>query len=237
MTSDFSQLYSELGLHPDCSLDELKLAYRRRIGELHPDRHRDDPPSETHQPLKELIALYAKAIRFHHTHGRLPGSASRPAIVNVANAAPAWRAQEASSQILRGPDGEDAPASKPAAASRRGALLAALSIIALLVLIVSWEWHAPASDRAIRGTDDRTDPGATNLTENSATVEWGMDAATVLAIQGEPVRVRDGQWEYGPSWLRFEEGRLVDWYSSPLYRLKTATPSPRRDAKVTLPAQ
>jgi len=95
MNSDFSVLYQELGLHPDCSLDEFKLAYRRRIGELHPDRHGEEHASETHLPLKDLIALYAKATRFHHAHGRLPGSAPRPAPVNVANAAPARRAQAA----------------------------------------------------------------------------------------------------------------------------------------------
>jgi len=237
MNSDFSQLYSELGLQPDCSLDEFKLAYRRRIGELHPDRHGEEMPSESHLPLKDLIALYAKATRFHHTHGRLPGSAPRPALVNVANAAPSWRAHDAAgaanARIRDG--GSDIPGKSPT--SRRGVLLAVVSLIALLVLIVSWDWNAPTSGDAVGSTETHTDPGAAKIAASTSTVELGMDAATVLAIQGQPVNMRDGQWEYGPSWLRFEEGKLVDWYSSPLYRLKTATPSPRQEGTATVSSQ
>lgn len=233
MNADFSQLYVELGLQPDCSLDEFKLAYRRRIGELHPDRHGEEQPSEAHLPLKDLIALYAKATRFHHTHGRLPGSASRPAVVNVANAAPAWHAHEPGPAATRAREGESTTTARPTS-SRRGMLLAVLSIIALLVLIVSWDWNAPAANKPAADSDIRTDPGAAKIAESTGIVELGMDSATVLAIQGEPVNVRDDQWEYGPSWLRFEEGKLVDWYSSPLYRLKVATPSPRHDAAAAL---
>src|SRR3546814_13650073 len=60
-------------------------------------------------------------------------------------------------------------------------------------------------------------------------LELGMDTETVRAIQGEPMRINGGTWEYGPSWLRFEHGELVDWYSSPLHRLKTRSPSPASD--------
>ena len=61
----------------------------------------------------------------------------------------------------------------------------------------------------------------------SAQLEIGMKAADVMAIQGRPVDVRDEEWDYGPSWLRFDKrGRLIDWYSSPLRPLKAATESP-----------
>ena len=41
MEVDFHSLYSELRVQPDCSLDDFKRAYRRRVAELHPDRHGD----------------------------------------------------------------------------------------------------------------------------------------------------------------------------------------------------
>ncbi len=83
MNVDFSRLYSDLGVHPDCSLDDFKLAYRRRIGELHPDRlpNTDIKPD---LPAEELNALYAQAMRFCERYGRLPGSTASPANVERA---------------------------------------------------------------------------------------------------------------------------------------------------------
>lgn len=53
-----------------------------------------------------------------------------------------------------------------------------------------------------------------------------MDTDVVRAIQGEPVIGGTDHWEYGPSWIRFENGKVVDWYSSPLNPLKTTTVQP-----------
>jgi hypothetical protein len=75
---DFGQLYAQLGLQPDCSLEELKQAYRRRIAELHPDRKPSQASSEGAEiPLSDLNSVYASALRFHKEHGRLPGSRSQ----------------------------------------------------------------------------------------------------------------------------------------------------------------
>ncbi|MGV8940244.1 MAG: J domain-containing protein [Lysobacter sp.] len=75
MTHDFVKFYAELGLRPDCSLDELKLAYRRRVAQLHPDRRGPGAtPIDAHQRLSSLIASYRASLRFHRQYGRLPGS-------------------------------------------------------------------------------------------------------------------------------------------------------------------
>src|SRR3546814_1701390 len=39
--TEFIVLYRELGVGPDCSVDGLRLAYRRRVADLHPDRGGD----------------------------------------------------------------------------------------------------------------------------------------------------------------------------------------------------
>ncbi|MET0808815.1 MAG: J domain-containing protein [Pseudoxanthomonas sp.] len=84
MEPDFSLLYSELHLPPDCSLEEFKCAYRRRIAELHPDRKRDVPSSpEAEDALATLISTYVAVNRFHSRYGRMPGAtSSRPATAN-----------------------------------------------------------------------------------------------------------------------------------------------------------
>ena len=61
-----------------------------------------------------------------------------------------------------------------------------------------------------------------------ALLGWGAKKGDRVALIGE------NRWDYGPSWIRFENDKVVDWYSSPLQPLKHATkhappPEPRRD--------
>ena len=74
-TPDFSRLYAELNLRPDCSLEEFKRAYRRRVAELHPDRRGAGAPAigDDEFSLSELTSLYGLAMQFLKQHGRLPG--------------------------------------------------------------------------------------------------------------------------------------------------------------------
>lgn len=75
MKPDLTLLYTELRLRPDCTFPELQLAYRRRIAELHPHGSLEDSKSpESAAALRNLIALYTTAVRFHRRYGRLPGA-------------------------------------------------------------------------------------------------------------------------------------------------------------------
>ena len=212
MEPDFTQLYSQLNLNPDCSLEEFKRAYRRRISELHPDRRGTAPaPSlETQNVLRELISLYAAAIRFNRQYGRLPGGAMHAAAVTRPHAAPR-------------PFSSAQPSRPPA---RPGRAIAILLAALLLTLLLSWYWSSSKVPEETVSVPEYTGP-VTTVAVVRGRLEVGMDKDAVLAIQGEPLHKYDTEWDYGPSWLRFEQGLLVDWYSSPLYRLKVATPSPQ----------
>ncbi len=220
MQPDFTQLYSQLGVQPDCDLEEFKRAYRRRIIELHPDKQGANARSpETQVLLRELISLYATASSFHRRHGRLPGGAPPriPGAVSAEAAAPSppRTAPPPAVGVLR-------------PSSRRGAWLAVLLAALVLGLVVSRDSSTPTAGEQPAPGPVRLDPDAASIAARTDQIEIGMDMATVLAIQGEPMHVRDTEWHYGPSWLKFEDERLVDWYSSPLHRLKTATPKPDR---------
>jgi hypothetical protein len=53
-----------------------------------------------------------------------------------------------------------------------------------------------------------------------------MTRDDVREALGEPSSVHGERWEYGPSWVRFDDGRVVDWYSSPLRSLGAVTATP-----------
>lgn len=78
MKPDFSLVYSQLDLRPDCSLEEFRSAYMRRIAELHPDRSGREPATvEAQATLRELVSTYVAVTRFHRRYGRMPGASPR----------------------------------------------------------------------------------------------------------------------------------------------------------------
>lgn len=215
MIPDFSQMYAELGLQPDCSLEQFQHAYRQRLSELHPDRAANRAARPAALPLNELIALHASAIAFHREHGRLPGSALPTAPPPVTPARPT-------------PPSADLPGDARSTTTRW--TLAALLLAGSLLVGVFLEGPAPPSPLPEPAVVAEPQPAPEAA---SGPLELGMDTETVRAIQGDPMRITDSIWEYGPSWLRFEHGELVDWHSSPLHRLKTRTPAPNAGTDTT----
>ena len=243
MTTDFAQLYLQLGIRDDCSLEEFKQACRRRIRQQHPDRLEEHGNWNAAQlPLTELLALYAKALRFHRRHGRLPGAAATATTLNAGlrPLAPVFpKTYQAKAE----------PVQEPKQNSLRiPAIILAATVIGYAVVNL-WNENgttAESSTSSIGSNATGTmEPGQTKIVREPAAqeaitaqqdgqpvvapprlIEIGMDAETVRSIQGDPVQWEGSEWIYGPSWIRFERGRVIDWYSSPLRRLKTETSSP-----------
>jgi hypothetical protein len=213
--TDFVALYDELGLDAECSLADFKQAYRRRVAQLHPD-HPDN--SSDISRLQRLNRRYAAAIEFQRAHGRLPG-----AIRN----APAGIAGDAPSETY------DTHAQEPAAMSgsapyRRYVLLVAL--LGLVLYGLSIQQPATTVPEAAQSTATPRQDLHRPATEKLLAI--GMEGNQVRKIQGEPFNSHEQRWEYGPSWILFDCGKVVDWYSSPLHPLQVPSPSPTGNASV-----
>lgn len=209
MPPDFSRLYTQLDLTPDCGLEELKRAYRRRIAELHPDRA---SPAEIaggpSMQLSDLNSLYSQALRFHRAHGRLPGARSMERAVLASGRAPP--AVPVAKQAPDLPPGADATSR-----SRQTAVLVVLGF----VLVLTWvAYSGSAPTQAVDSTDAPVpaEPTRTQTPHRQHVLEAGMSPDSVRAVLGEPVAIRGDEWDYGPSWIRFEQGKLAQWHSSPL---------------------
>ncbi len=212
--TDFLDLYRSLGLKPGCGLSEFKQAYRRRVSVLHPDRRAAGPHEAiAAERLQRLTALYGEAMEFQRQHGRLPGAAA-PARGPVNPAATGSPDPAATSN-----------ARQPSPRSRSLVLMAVLVVAALF-----W-FGLPSSQQPAANMPPPSNPQRaasapavdSGNAEPPEALERGMRASTVRRIEGEPM-MSDGEfWEYGPSWIRFDHGRVVDWYSSPLRPLKLAT--------------
>jgi len=206
--TDFLDLYRILGLTPDCQLTEFKQAYRRRVMVLHPDRRASgETDLIAAERLQQLTVLYNAAMTFQRQHGRLPGAAQarspRPATPSPA-----------------------LPAARPARRGPRWLLvLTGAGVVGTLL------WGMASSRRpadtpafipvtASASVTVSVPPVETPRASSLPLIGVGTQAGSVRDLEGEPLIISGNRWEYGPSWVLFEHGRVVDWYSSPLRPLR-----------------
>lgn len=211
--TDFVALYGELGLDAECSLADFKQAYRRRVAQLHPD-HADN--SSDVSRLQRLNRLYAAAIDFQRVHGRLPGALRATRIETPGDAPPA---------------SGDAPA-RDSSLSGSGSYWRYLLLLALLGLVL----YGLSTREPATAVSDAVEPAAAPRQDlhgpaMETVLAIGMDEQQARRIQGEPFNSHAHRWEYGPSWILFECGKVVDWYSSPLHPLHVRTSGPTGSAQ------
>lgn len=210
--TDFLLLYKELRLRPGCGLDELRVAYRRRVAELHPDRVQHQLYEDAATRLSNLNAMYTSAMEFHKQHGRLPGEAA------VYRPDPAPR-----------PQAPPQPSAEPPAPPKRASWVLTLLLV-LAALVIGWilgavehdggddqSSSAPAAPTVAFVVDTETGPAPA---PKVVRLRVGMESERVVEIEGQPVTTAKDRWEYGPSWIAFHCGEVLDWYSSPLRPLK-----------------
>lgn len=219
--TDFIVLYRELGIEPDCTVDEFRLAYRRRVADLHPDR----AGASGEDALKALNLRYAAALEFHRHHRRLPGAPPAPAPrIRPEASVPGQPEQEREAA-------EDAPLHEPE--QRRPPKVVVYGIMLAAVLLMWWLSRNDTGSPWFRGggiaVNERQRTSSTAMS-----LRRGMSANDVIDMLGEPLSRESGDkhWVYGPSWVRFECSRVVDWYSSPLRPLRASRPHPPEGATV-----
>ncbi len=232
MSQDFSLLYFQLDLEPGCSLEELKRAYRVRVAELHPDRHGDRTDSNQGlEALTELTSLYSKAIRFHRIHGRLPGAAPKAGGEHTSHTVhPAQPRHAGRGSHDATPTSPRVTASRPIgrsdpAPNRTTPTLAIVTILVLVIVMLALHWSESGLEQKAENSLHAQE-AEQSYDAQEPRLELGMEEGAVFAIQGAPVVVQDGIWNYGSSWVRFEDGHLVDWSSVPPNQLRTPTPRP-----------
>jgi curved DNA-binding protein CbpA len=214
--TDFVALYQALELDSGCTLDELRQAYRKRVGILHPDRR--DANLHATVELQRLNALYAAAMEFQRRHGRLPGALQSSTTASGSEPGISTAMSQASAEASRTPRKVRA---------NMGLLLAILA----LLLISLWIAATPGSgeNAAVPVMQPATEPVLASAQDRhpaARSIELGASAQQVREIHGEPISGWEQRWEYGPSWIAFHCGVVVDWYSSPLRPLKVASERP-----------
>ncbi|TAH46393.1 MAG: hypothetical protein EYC71_03935 [Gammaproteobacteria bacterium] len=206
---DLLRLYREFQLEPGASVDDLKRAYRRHVSLVHPDRLVAKDPISQHlanERLQMLTTLYEAGMQFHRQHGRLPGAA---AVRSEAHSESHTEARVSAPM--------DAPALR--SSHRRWWLLLMVAAVLCGYWLLS---DQPEAELISAPVPVRAVPVAVKASSAYDGIRRGMPKTLVTEILGAPISMDKDRWYYGPSWLRFEDGKLVEWYSSPLRRLKVS---------------
>lgn len=216
-TDDYLADYARLGLQPGCSVETLERIWRLAVRELHPDRAPEGCDTEARtRCLHELTGAYRRLRQFEREHGRLPGGMRRacPHTGDTNVAAPA---------AMVGDRAEMLSIEATARPRRRTGLaaMAATGIVALMVWLSAREVGGEPAPVATALTV-HTEPGATRTATSASAsrpgqrIRVGSTEAQVERLMGAPLVSEIDLWEYGPSHVRFQRGRVVGWYSSPL---------------------
>lgn len=219
--TDFLDLYRKLRLEPGCSLEDFKQAYRRHVSLWHPDRRRGsraDALAATR--LQRLTGQYGAAMDFYRRHGRLPGA---PMVARTPEA------------CVEAEEAIDRPKVEPLAAAATSSRAPArglktrwwLVILAVCVGATAWSMWPSGHEFDENAAREVAVPSHDDEKPMQGTLSLGMSEEEVLVIEGEPTRRGAERWEYGPSWVRFEQGAVADWYSSPLRSLRVDSSKPR----------
>jgi hypothetical protein len=226
------RLYEELGVRPEDGVERLTERYRQRLRQLHPDARESGPQRSVDEPGAEdglgwLTRSYREAVGFARSHGRLPGAgapgAARPAtdepapattVAAAAEAAPVGRFEASPATVRRG--------GRSAAPPRRlgWRWLVGASAIVAVTLVTMPELLEPPALTPFNRDLGIAPAGRGDAAAAAGGIRIGSSMADVLRIQGAPTRRGDGVWEYGPSFVRFEDGVVRDWHSSPLQPLR-----------------
>jgi len=195
--NDYLSDYQRLGVNADCSLHDLQQAWRRAVAAHHPDRAAPDSASMT---LVELTQAYRRLRNFERRYGRLPGQVLPPPRANES----VVRAEEMK---------PDAATSPP---TTRSGLVLVTVVLTTAFLLLWWVERETPTGAAQSVGPAHVERTRTQAAPSRKTIRTGDSPAHVRTLLGEPI-LRDGEvWEYGPSHVRFERQRVVDWYSSPM---------------------
>ena len=199
---DFDALYRELGMPEGGTLEALKQRYRRRVAHWHPDR--GPGVVQGQERLKALNRRYSALLEYHRQNGHLPP-------------APGLAQSSALGSAVLVPETQNAMPRNP----RRPIAWLLLGLAAGGTWLLWPRGEAPATSAPeLSGSAPAWSAAAKQSPDRE--LRRGLDQRAVLRLLGEPIMRDDrtGLWSYGPSWVRFECGRVAGWYSSHLFGLR-----------------
>jgi len=215
MSDTFAQAYDILGLRPGDGWKELKIAYRRRMREWHPDRFPGDDvrKKRADEKTKTINKAYKELTDYYRRHGILPLQAPRasarvrPRYESPVDPAPAtvaatWRNLRTFLTL------------HPRVGIVAAVAVATFVIYILLSALPPHEDADPLKPSAPSGSVDARTPQRSIAARNEPYFTVGSTIGEVYSSQGVPTKTETDVWHYGNSKVYFTNGVVTKWEST-----------------------
>jgi len=221
-----------LGLSNSCSRVELRLAYRRRAMQWHPDRHQTSAEDLAHaeQMMREINLAYDllltlviepsnSDVHANSTADETPAGTDAVSTSEFcAEDATAFTEQEQDSIHSVGAadfwSAQKQPPRKKTPVVRTSLWVAAVFLVACVY------FYQQFADSLLTPVTVKVDTAAVRSSKIKNYLKVGMTPGEVIAIQGVPTQSVGMVWFYHDSQVHFDEQGLAKWYSSPNHPLK-----------------
>lgn len=194
----YETCYATLGLHPPCSWDDVRLAYRRRVRSCHPDLVQGFS-AERNREFRRVVRAYHELLAYHRVHGELPESIPP-------------RKRTLALASFRHRPGQHRRSSRFSPRWRQVVPRLHQAAFALFV--------AGVGSAAAIGSIVNVDVSSEGA-QGTGRLGIGMQPTDVVDVQGVPHYTKGSVWFYGDSGVVFDGNCVIGWENQPPFPLRT----------------
>jgi hypothetical protein len=238
--TNFHELYQLLGIRPGDPWDKVRIAYKSKMKQWHPDRFTEEESErrQAEEMTKRVNQAYQEILQHYEMYGRLPLEVIQPSTRPAVSQRHDNQQSTVKSDQQRN-EPEPTPSVRVQSASGEKYTRSSIALILIIVLTGIWllnssnekQSESTFPDRVTGTVVDLSNLGATanpapNVHEaRNNTFGIGSTLGDVYAVQGVPTQVKGNIWIYGSAQVFFVDGRVTHWVDSSPSVLRTSDSS------------
>lgn len=238
--ANFQKCYDSLGTQPGCSWRELRSNYKKLMKKWHPDRFQDsrDKLIKAENRVKDLTSSYRVLSNYYKQFGELPtvhdhtGAVTPPGDDRApsASASHETQSQEEPAPFQWNREGEVTDNKSHKKQFRILRFRYAVVLAGLIAGYYLWGSYVQNSENSLQTPQSITahkplDLGAPKDVSHPASknnlIAYGSSMGDVHEIQGNPTKIEGNTWYFDKSYVKFRDGKVIEWSSDVLHPLKT----------------
>lgn len=221
MSTNYRCCYETMELQPGATWRDVRRSFKHLVQCWHPDKYEQDAEAKqvAEERLREINKAYLAFSEYYSQHGKMP--------LTAGSSTADWQFQKTSGMdFVNTHEVNKQARSRPRNIVGTKWLLVSL-IFGILVFGVIWLRQTPGPVMELSKNKEnslivkkaprrevKVERGLPR--DEKEPIRIGSSAEEVLEIEGEPLMKMERRWDYGPSFIEFRRGKVINWHSSVL---------------------